>query len=292
MKFCADGMLSVSHQRNFSLKNRFTIGCGGVASYAFFPKKEEELSLLLRGCKEGEIPYTVVGNGSNLLPPDGFYDGAVIFTKGIKGVSRREGVLVARCGESFSALIAYGRENGLSCFEFMTGIPALVGGAVFMNAGVPERHISDAVKCVTATDGNEKKVFRAEECGFLYKESVFQKNGFVVLSAAFAVEETERDKVEERLFYYGEKRKRLPRGRSMGCVFKNPPGVSAGKLIDECSLKGLRVGGAYVSESHANFILNDGSASGKDVKALVALIKAEVSLRKGVLLAEEIQYFT
>lgn len=292
MKFYADRMLSVPHQRNFSLKNRFTIGCGGVASYAFFPEKEEDLSFLLRVCKEDGIPYTVVGNGSNLLPPDGFYDGAVIFTKGIKGVSRQGGVLVARCGESFSALIAYERENGFSCFEFMTGIPALVGGAVFMNAGVPERHISDAVKYVTATDGNSIKIFRVEECGFRYKESIFQKNGFVVLSAAFAVEETEKDKVEERLFYYREKRKRLPKGKSMGCVFKNPPDVSAGKLIDECSLKGLRVGGAYVSEKHANFILNDGSASCKDVKDLVALIKAEVFMRKGVLLAEEIQYFT
>ena len=129
-----------------------------------------------------------------------------------------------------------------------------------------------------------------EECGYAYKQSVFMKDKSVVLGASFLLEEADGETVARRRGEYVAARKKLPKGRSMGCVFKNPPGEFAGKLIEGAGLKGLQVGGAVISEKHANFILNEGGATAADVHALVNLAKNAVFSQYGVELEEEIRY--
>jgi len=171
----------------------------------------------------------------------------------------------------------------------MAGIPASAGGAVYMNAGVSGRHISDVIKSVTFTDGNGIYTIPMAECAFADKDSVFRRGDkLVILGAEFYTVKSGR--VKENVREYLLRREKLPAGKSMGCVFKNPEGLFAGKIIEDCGLKGAREGGAFVSEKHANFIINDSSATSADIKALIGRIKETVLLKAGVSLEEEINY--
>ena len=137
--------------------------------------------------------------------------------------------------------------------------------------------------------GETRLVSRAD-CEYTYKHSAFMENGSVILGAYLHLVDETVEKIRERENYYRQRRAHLPKGKSMGCVFKNPNGVNAGELIEHSGLKGLRVGGAYVSSEHANFIINDGTAKSKDIKSLISLIKAAALAQYGIRLEEEIRY--
>lgn len=278
---------TVEHKTLF-LKNLTSIRCGGKAE-VYFPKNEEEGTELLRLLKSHEIPYFVLANGTNVLADDKPYLGIILSVKQMKGVEWKEDTVLAAAGESISSLQAEGEKLGVSFAPFMAGVPALVGGAVAMNAGITGYEISSLVKRVFATDGRNNYIFSPEECRFSRKNSLFLQKGLLITKVELFTEHTGENRAKEERMRFLEKRKHLPKGKSMGCVFRNA-GAPSGKIIEECGLKGTRIGGAVVSNQHANFILNDKNASFQEILSLIALVKERVKEEKGILLKEEIRY--
>lgn len=272
----------------FSLSAHTTIGVGGHA-VALYPCGGEQLSSLLRVLNERKTEYYILGAGSNVLPRDGDYPGIIVSTSAIKGIARGRGFLNVGAGEKISALLRYCGVNGLNCCAYMAGIPASVGGSIYMNAGVSGGHIGDAVKSVTYADLSGVHTVQACDCAFAYKDSAFRHMSACAIVSAELYAETSSSAIEETERYKSA-RANLPKGKSMGCVFKNPAGASAGRIIDECGLKGLAEGGAIVSEEHANFIINRAGASSKDIKTLIGRVKRAVFLKTGIALEEEIKY--
>ena len=158
-----------------------------------------------------------------------------------------------------------------------------------MNAGAADRYINEIVRSVLVYQAGEVKELPVVDCRYAYKSSVFMTSGGVILGVRFRLGLASAAEIEEKIAFFRDKRAHLPKGKSAGCVFKNPEGAFAGKLIEEAGLKGRRIGGAYVSETHANFILSEGESS-QDVKDLIATIKDAVYRRFKIELQEEIRY--
>lgn len=279
---------------NCPVKNRFdlakhsTIGCGGWTKIAYFPRSIEEVSNLIQYLTVIEREFYAVGNMSNVLPSDGQSKRVFVCMKGIKEVRLNENFFGA--GLTSGELLRLCSEAQLGGLEFLQGIPTTLGGALFMNAGVENAHIGDLVQDVLVHDGKSMRRLPKEECDYAYKHSVFMQNGWTILGAYLRLEQCSATEIEERLQYYTQRRGHLPKGKSMGCVFKNPDGVSAGKLIEGAGLKGLRIGGAVVSDIHANFILNDKGATSQQIKTLIGIIKNAVFAQYRIKLEEEIRY--
>ncbi|MBQ8686045.1 MAG: UDP-N-acetylmuramate dehydrogenase [Clostridia bacterium] len=276
-------------EKPFDFTKRSTIGCGGFAPVAFYPKTAEECITLVGYLRTDGFPYQVLGNLSNVLPKSGESDGVVISTKSLKGISFSNGVFV-EAGVTSGALLSACKKRGLSGAEFLVGIPCTVGGALYMNAGVAGAYIGELVESVTVIREGELTVLPRSACEYAYKHSAFMQNNDFILGAKLALEEADEASVLVKLKAYADRRKHLPKGKSMGCVFKNPPNAVAGRLIEGAGLKGLRIGGAVVSEMHANFIVNDKGATSEHIQALIAVVKNAVFAQYNVRLEEEIRY--
>ncbi len=270
------------------LSKMTSIGCGGAARVCF-PKTVSELKEVLSFCFSCGIAFYPLSNGTNVLPSDAGYRGMIVCFKNLKGFHLSQGKLFAYAGESIAKLNEACKGQGYLFAPFMTGVPALVGGAIAMNAGVAEHHMEDIVLSVTATDGKNTYEFSKEDCAFSNKSSIFLRERLSILQASFQLEQASLSEMEERFSWYRERRKHLPTGKSMGCIFRNED-IPSGKLIEECGLKGARMGGAVVSERHANFIINDSQAKASDIKNLIVLVKETVFQKTGRRLTEEIQY--
>ena len=266
-----------------------TVGCGGRYSVAVFPRSFTELIEVVDFCIAEGKRYFVLGNGSNVLPSDGENEAVLIFTKKLVGGSFGQNPLVY-AGVQISTFLNDCEKHGKSGAEFLAGIPSTVGGAAFMNAGAHGKRFDEIVKNVIVYKDGELHSYPKEECGYSYKHSRFMDEGGVIFAVIFNLEETDSATVRRRRKEHIEARAWLPKGKSMGCVFKNPDGVSAGQLIEGAGLKGLRIGGAVVSDVHANFILNDGGATSKDIKTLIGIIKNSVYAQYKIRLEEEIRY--
>ncbi len=273
----------------FSFAAASSIGCGGFAKAAYFPRTVEEASSLVTALKEGGIPYLVLGNLTNVLPPDKGTEKVIVSTKRLRGITREKEGLFALAGTGSGELLAFMKREGLTGAEFFYGIPCTLGGALYMNAGAGGKYLAEIVEEVLVLRENRLRALSAAACGYAYKKSVFMENGDLILGAKLRLEE-DGARIEERIAYYKARRAHLPTERSMGCVFKNPEGHFAGDLIERSGLKGLRIGGARISPKHANFIVNEGGATEKEIRALITLIKNAVRSQYGVELQEEIRY--
>ncbi len=273
----------------FDLSKNTTYGLGGKCIAAFFPKTEEEAIRTFDALKCSGKKFFVLGNGSNILASDKFYDGYIISTNWLKGIFKTDGKFIScLSGTTVGELLNYCKSAGLTGLEFLAGIPASIGGLTCMNGGAGGKFMSDIIESVALYDGKLRN-FSKNLCGFGYKHSTMRDINSVILSVMLKVERTSREDVEEKIAFYLNKRAGQPKGKSCGCVFKNPEGISAGKLIEECGLKGVNLGGASVSEIHANFIINCGN-SALDVYNLIKLVKENVRIKKGILLDEEVVY--
>ncbi len=279
---------NIVKQAPFPFAKHASIGCGGEARVAYFPKSEEETIALSDFLRAEGTPYLVLGNLSNVLPSDEGYSGAVVSTKWLRGLSMEKNFAYA--GVTSGQLLAAAREAKKTGVEFLKGIPCTLGGALYMNAGVGGRYIAEVVERVLVLREGERLWIDAADCEYDYKRSVFMQNDDIILGATLRLQPSTREQIEERERAYLARRAHLPTGRSMGCVFKNPEGMVAGKLIEGCGLKGLRLGGAKIAEEHANFILNENGGTARDIRALIALIKNAVRAQYGVELREEIRY--
>jgi UDP-N-acetylmuramate dehydrogenase len=257
-----------------------TMKVGGPADFFVEPRSPGELAAAFRAARECDVPVRILGSGANLLVRDEGVRGAVIR---LTHFNRREGLHV-QAGYNFAKLVKETAAEGLAGLDCLAGIPAQVGGAVRMNAGGRHGETGCAVKYVDvlAPDGELRRLSR-DEVGFRYRGT--NLGDAVVIAAGFDLRPGEgiRERYEEVL---GQKKSSQPLGtHNAGCMFKNPPGGHAGRIIDECGLMGMRVGNARVSERHANFIENDGGATAADILRLVEQVqqRAPVPLELEVL---------
>lgn len=277
-------------QENLPLAKHSSFKIGGPADLAAFPRTKEELASLLALAKEKNIRTLVVGHASNMLFDDVGFRGLVIFTTAMKTVQWGEDFVEADAGASLTAIAGEAARRGLSGLEFAYGIPATVGGAVYMNAGAYGSEIACTLIESTYYGENGIAARSLEEHGFSYRKSIYQKSGEIVLSARFSLKKGDAEEIkklcEDRMA--ARKEKQPLEFPSAGSVFKRPEGHFAGALIEQCGLKGHRIGGAEVSEKHAGFIINRGGATSRDVLSLIEYIRAEVMKVFGVYLETEV----
>lgn len=273
----------------FAFSKNTTYGLGGFAAAGYFPKTVYQAKSVYDNLISCGASFNILGNGSNVLVADSGIEGSVISTKKLRGIFRLNKTdLLCLAGTQIGELLTYCKKNRLSGLEYLYGIPATVGGAAFMNAGVCGLGIGENIKSVCVYNG-KKHILSREMCKFAYRYSTMRDINALILSIILTVRESDACKIEERINFYRQRRVHLPKGKSCGCVFKNPENFSAGYLIDSAGLKGLRIGGAYVSCRHASFIINSGGTAA-DVKNLINLVKNKVFEKFGVLLSEEVVY--
>lgn len=272
-----------------SWKKHTTVGCGGDARAGVFPRSFTELIAVVDALQSGGYAYRVLGNGSNVLPGDGRSETAFVFTKLLSFCSFSS-IPLAYAGTTAKAFLDACEECGKSGAEFLDGIPCTMGGAAYMNAGAAGRYLSEVVHSVIVYRKGELHSYLKDDCAYAYKSSRFMSDDGVILGVTFDLLDAPKEEIQEKRKFYRARRSGLPKGRSMGCVFKNPDGDSAGRLIDGAGLKGMKIGGAYVSTEHANFIINDGYATSRDVKELITVIKNAVYQQYKIRLEEEIRY--
>ena len=284
--------LSYAGEEEFDFARHSSIGCGGKAEAVFYPQTIEQTLSLIRNFDAKRVPFIALGNLTNVLPPDGKWAGSVLSTKRLKGIGNTDGGVFALAGVTSGELINACKRYGYGGAEFLEGIPCTLGGALFMNAGVSGKYIADIVESVTVVRGGELLELKKEDCRYFYKSSIFMQSGETIVGAKLRLTEASQEEIEKAIGFYRQRRAHLPKGKSMGCVFKNSENNVAGKLIEGAGLKGLRVGGAVVSKLHANFIINDNGATAADIKSLIQIVKNAVFAQYKIRLEEEIRYIT
>lgn len=282
---------------NEPLWRHSTFRIGGNARYAVFAQDAEMLLCCVRQCRAQGIPYLVVGNGSNLLFDDAGYAGTVIFTGKMNRIDALEhGRLRAEAGASLSALCAEAQQRSLAGLAFACGIPGTVGGAVYMNAGAYGGEMAQAVCAVRAYDPvcDAVRTYDAADCDFAYRHSIFQDSasGQIILDCTVGLVPGDGEQIRAQMQEYlaARKEKQPLEYPSAGSVFKRYPGYYTAQLIDQAGLRGMRVGGAQVSEKHAGFIVNRGGATARDVLELIGQIQDKIDQLYGIRIACEIKY--
>jgi len=266
---------------------------GGPADFYFEARNSQDLAEAVKAAIQAKAPFVIIGNGANVLVSDKGFRGLVIknASKNIKFLPH--GFVEVDSGVDNADLITAAKNRGLTGMERLLKVPGTIGGAVYMNAGDTgkKEFFGDLVVSVEVIDreGQLKKL-RAEDCEFGYRASRFQKTSEIILKAKLQLRQAKKEEIEERAKDILVRKMYQPPGPSVGSTFKNPPGNFAGKLIEEAGLKGKQIGGAKISEKHANFIINLGNATASDVKALIDLMKSEVKKKSNIDLEEEIRY--
>jgi UDP-N-acetylmuramate dehydrogenase len=285
-----DDLMQVPHRRDVACARLTTLGVGGICRWLFEPTTEAEAQAFVRACVREGLPWRVLGGGSNLLVL-GDLDLPVMRLAFPKEIRREGRHLTAPASHGHIALAEGAANAGLSGLEFASGIPGSLGGAIRMNAGAYGREWVDVLAHYRFLTPEGDLVEKAPEPGeFRYRWS-FLTGGRVVLSATAALAEGDPVAIRARVAEYREKRgtSQPLSKRNAGCIFKNPPGLSAGRLIDQAGLKGLRIGDAEVSPEHANFLVNHGHATAAEFAELMAKVRGGVLATHGVDLEPEVE---
>ena len=274
-----------------SMKKHTTLGVGGLAKYFITVKSLFSLSQAISCLKEYQVKYRIIGNGSNLLVSDLGYDGAIIKLL-VSDVYTTVSGVRAMAGAPLKSLAEFCFSHGLTGTETLCSIPANVGGAVVNNAGAFGKTISDYILNVeTLVNGKILKIDK-HDCKFSYRDSRFRKTPSVIVAVNFNFPKKAIEDLSSYEIYREIERKRrdaFPIGRTCGSVFKNPTGDYAGRLIENANLKGFSIGGATISNKHANFIVCDKNATSTDVDLLIKHVKKSVKQTFGVNLKEEVE---
>lgn len=265
-----------------NLRNYNTYKVNTTASYMYEPKTIKELTFLLEDLRSKNIKYFILGGGSNVILPDTHFDGAIIKLAFDYMEVKDDSVFIG-AGANLSAFIKNLTDLGYTNFQNLYGIPGSVGGAIYGNAGANGTEIFDFLESVLVYQDGDASLINAKNIKHGYRYAEFSDDA-IILGAVFTTVKGSSKEAWEHIKENIEKRRNSQplEYPQAGSVFKNPKGTSAGKLIDECGLKGLRVGDAMVSEKHANFIINLGSATSSDIIKLIEKVKEEVKLQKGV----------
>lgn len=301
-------------QKKVEMKNFTTYKIGGPARYFFSVDSEESLIKTLSAAKETKAMVFIMGNGSNILVSDKGFNGLVI-KNNIPGIQLFGSMVRAGAGVNLNSLVGFCLENSLAGFEWAAGIPGTVGGAIFGNAQAFGTKISDSIKSVRALDSKTMKIkeLSKKQCGFSLKSSIFKENkNLVIISADFDLKNGDKQEIQNRIKEHLLYRKNgHPAFPSAGSTFVNPEikikdkkilaqfpelntfnergVIPAGYLIQKSGLQGKKVGGAQISEKHANFIVNLGYANAKDIRAIIKTAKQKVKKNFGINLETEVQ---
>lgn len=292
-KFCTClGSDNVKLQEPMSKHTTFRIG--GPADFYLCPHSTKEVQQTVQICKEENLPYFILGNGSNLLVSDKGYRGVIIqLWKNFSDISVKDCCITAKAGALLSKVAAEALEEGLTGMEFASGIPGTIGGAVFMNAGAYGGEMKDIIKEVKVLDDQgEIRVLSNEEMKLGYRTSIVKEKGYTVLSAVLQLKKGDVSVIRETMEDLKNRRtsKQPLDMPSAGSTFKRPEGYFAGKLIMDSGLRGFSMGGAQVSEKHCGFVVNKGGATAEDVTALIREVQRRVKEKFGVELETEVRF--
>jgi UDP-N-acetylmuramate dehydrogenase len=277
-------------QSNISLNNYSTYRTGGKADFLCECKDKEDMIEALCYAKNNNLDYIVIGGGSNILVSDKGYRGLVMANK-IGGIEIEDNKVTVGAGVPMPKLILMLQDIGLSGLEFMAGIPGTVGGAIMGNAGAWKHEISENLVNIVVIDNEDGiREIKSRDITFSYRKSNFQESDYIITAATFKLKKKESALIkEETIGYLKKKIKAQPKGLYCGSYFKNPKEKPAGMIIEELVFKGKKVGGAEVSEKHANFIINTGNATSKDIYDLSLSIKNRAKEKLGIDLIEEVK---
>jgi len=278
---------------NEPLAGHTTLGVGGPADVFARVETEDDLSALMRYVSRHGLPWTILGDGTNLLVSDKGIRGVVISLGAEFSRITVDGLTITSGSAATIAKVAdVAAEHNLAGLEGVGTVPGSVGGAIVMNAGTHRGYIDEVVRSVSVVSvTGEKHLLTKEECGFTYRNSRFQKDrSFIITYVTFMMRPGDGKAIREHLNSVRKHRAETqPQGRSAGCFFKNPPNANAGKLIEAAGGKGLREGGAFVSDIHANFIMNSGGATASELYALAERVRRLVRDTHGIELEYEVR---
>lgn len=278
-------------KRNILLSDLTSFRIGGPAAFVARPGNAEEVNRTIQACAQFCIPYCVLGNGTNVLAPDGGYPGMIIrMDTPVTSPIFLDTRVTSPAGASLAVLARQSVQNGLMGMEQLSGIPGTVGGAVAMNAGAYGAEIKHIVKSIRILKNGRVQDLLTKKTDFGNRYSAYSAPDSIILSATFQLTQDDggaKERMEECT--RARKAKQPLSYPSAGSVFKRPKGRFAGALIEECGLKGTCVGGAQVSPKHAGFIINTGGATEKDVLSLIELIQNRVFQQTGVELERELK---
>ena len=288
---CAGGE-NVRRQEPMSLHTTFRIG--GPADLFVMPGSIQAVADSIRICKETQTPYAVIGNGSNLLVSDAGYRGVIIqIGRNLNQITGNGEEIRAQAGAMLSVIAKTALSESLTGFEFASGIPGTLGGAVVMNAGAYGGEMKDVLTEVTVlTREGEIRTIPAEKLELGYRTSLAAKNGWIILEAVLRFQKGDAEAIRSRMEELKVQRVTkqpldLP---SAGSTFKRPEGYFAGKLIMDAGLRGFTVGGAQISEKHCGFVVNKGGATAEDVRNLICAVQKKVQEDAGVKLEPEVKF--
>ncbi|AMW33693.2 UDP-N-acetylmuramate dehydrogenase [Fervidobacterium changbaicum] len=278
---------------NENLSHHVSFRLGGIVPLFVIPNSTEGFLGAIKLLKECEIPFRVVGKGTNIIPTDDEKDFAVISTERIDFVEVRDEFVNVSAGMSFKSLCLFALEHSLSGLENAFGLPGSVGGAIYMNAGCYGWEMAQNVVSIQAFDGSRVVTINSSEARFGYRDSIFKhERSLIIISAVLKLSKGDREKIHNLMLDTMKKRyeKQPLEYPSAGSVFKRPrPDFYVGTAIESLGLKGYQIGGAQVSEKHAGFIINKGNATASDVLKLIEFIKGKVKEHYGVDLETEVE---
>ncbi|MEB3028184.1 UDP-N-acetylmuramate dehydrogenase [Parvimonas micra] len=276
------------------LKNHTTFKIGGNCIALIEPREVSDIVETIKICRENSIKFFVIGNGSNLLVPDEGYNGVIIKLKGEFSTIQVEGeYLIVNSGARLSEVYTVAYENSLTGFEFASGIPGTIGGAIYMNAGAYGGEMKDIVESVEVLDLDnfELRELKNKELEFSYRKSIIQRRNYIVTTIKLKLQKGNKEKINAVYEDLRERRnsKQPLNFGSAGSTFKRPEGHFASKLIEDAGLKGYHINDAWVSEKHSGFIVNKGNASFKEVMELIEYVQKVVFEKFGVKLETEVR---
>lgn len=281
-------------EKNKPLKDLTWMKVGGKADYFADIKTKEELQETFLFGQQHDLPVVYLGQGSNLIFPDEGIRGIVIRLQNdsvVIDLNDHSVQITAGGGKILSLLIQECRKKRIFGLDYFVGIPGTVGAAVCGNIGIPAEEFGELVKTATIFDGQQFHIMSHDECRFVYRGSKIREKNRLVWETVLLVKKTPQDTGGPDNHALLQRVAKHPKGTSCGSFFKNPDRENekfAGKLIEECGLKGKKIGGAYISEKHANFLMNDGSAKSSDIVELARQVKREVLEKKGIVLQNEV----
>lgn len=277
------------YRENVPLKSLSTMRVGGEARFFAHLHTEKDMQQALLVCLKLSIPLLVIGKGSNSLFDDRGFHGLVVLN-GLDWCNQENEKWIVGSGFSFARLGHLTAKTGLEGLEFACGIPATVGGAIYMNAGANGLETADTLeRVIWLSPEGERVEFKKKELSFGYRSSPFQKTGGILVEGEFCLKFSQDVQKRQKAYLASRIASQPYRDPSCGCIFRNPLPYRAGQLIEECGLKGKRIGGIEVSTLHANFFVNKGEGTSQDVLHLIDYVKEKVLEKKGVYLQEEVK---
>lgn len=289
-----DRLTGILYKENEPMSKHSTFRIGGPARYFITPKDIKQLQQAIVACKETSIPYMILGNGSNVLFLDEGYNGAVIAIGDAMSDITIDGTTIyAQAGAMLAKVSMLAKNESLTGMEFASGIPGTIGGAIVMNAGAYGGEMKDIVVSVDLLEDGEVRTYTCEQMQFAYRHSIVD-NTKIVVGVTLRLEQGNQDEINARMEELKTARvtKQPLEYPSAGSTFKRPEGYFAAKLIDDCGLRGFRVGGAMVSEKHCGFVVNYDNATAKDVLSLMDAVSQKVYETFNVTLEPEVKIIT